>query len=74
MSNKEPERPRDQDDLFRPLRVLQWTMYHPGILLLSSLAVGTVLACRRNSGQQAVTLSRVETEVGIIDGDEPLLI
>jgi hypothetical protein len=74
MSNKKPERSQTNDDSFRPQRVLQWAMCHPGVLLLGSLAVGTVLACRRNTDQHAVTHSRVETEADIIDGDEPLFI
>jgi len=74
MSNKEPERSQNQDDSFRPQRVLQWAMCHPGVLLLSSLAVGTVLACWRNTDQQAITPSGVQTEADIIDGDEPLFI
>jgi hypothetical protein len=49
-------------------------MCHPGVLLLSSLAAGAVLAYRRNTDQQALTPSRVETEADIIDGDEPLFI
>jgi len=49
-------------------------MCHPGVLLLSSLAVGTLLARRRESDQQAITERRVETEADIIDGDVPLFI
>jgi len=74
MSNKEQKRPQNHDDSFGPLRVLQWAMCHPGVLLLSSLAVGTVLACRRNTDQHAITDSRAETEADIVDGDEPLFI
>jgi len=74
MSNTQPERSQNQDDSFGPQRVLQWAMCHPGVLLLSSLAVGAVLAYRRNTDQQATTPSRVETEADIIDGDEPLFI
>ena len=74
MSNKKPERSQTKDDSFRPQRVLQRVMCHPGVLLLGSLAVGTVLACRRNSGQHATTDSQVETKGDITDGDEPLFI
>jgi len=74
MSNKKPDQSQIQDDSFRGQRVLKWAMCHPGVLLLSSLALGTVLACRRNAGQQAITDLRVETEADIIDGDEPLFI
>jgi hypothetical protein len=74
MWNKKPERSQNQDDSSRPQRVLQWAMCHPGVLLLSSLAVGAVLAYRRNTDQHAITDSRVETEADIIDGDEPLFI
>jgi hypothetical protein len=49
-------------------------MCHAGVLLLSSLAVGAVLAYKRNTDQHAITESRVETEADSIDGDEPLFI
>jgi hypothetical protein len=74
MSNNKPERSKIQDEPFRPQRVLQWAMCHPGVLLLSSLAAGTVLACRWGSDQQSITDRRVETEADIIDGDVPLFI
>jgi hypothetical protein len=72
MSNNKLE--RSKDELFRPEQVLQWAMCHPGVLLLSSLAVGTMLACRREINQQTITDRRVETEADIIDGDIPLFI
>jgi len=40
----------------------------PGVLLLGSLAVGTVLAFWRNTDKQAVTHSWRETEADIVDG------
>ena len=74
MSNTQPERSQNQDDSFGLQRVLQWAMYHQRVLLLSSLAVGAVLAYRRNTDQQPITPSGMETEADIIDGDEPLFI
>jgi hypothetical protein len=72
MSNNKPERSKDEPS--RPQHVLEWAMCHPGVLLLGSLAVGTVLACRRQTHQQTTTDRRVETEADIIDGDVPLFI
>jgi hypothetical protein len=74
MSNNKPEQPKIQDEPFRPPQVLQWAMCHPGALLLSSLAVGTMLACRRKTDQQTPTDRQMETEADIIDGDVPLFI
>jgi len=74
MSNNKPERAKAQDEPFRPQQVLQWVMCHPGVLLLTSLAVGTVLAWRRESNHQTIADRRVETEADIIDGDVPLFI
>jgi hypothetical protein len=72
MSNSKPERSKNKS--FGPQQVLQWAMCHPGVLLLSSLAVGTMLAWRREINQQTLTERRVETEADIIDGDVPLFI
>jgi hypothetical protein len=74
MSNNKPECRKAQHEPFRPQQVLQWAMCHPGVLLLSSLAVGTLLACRRGSDQQTITDRRMETEADITDGDVPLFI
>ena len=74
MSNNILEHSKPQDEPSRPRKVLEWAMCHPGVLLLSSLAVGTLLARRRESDQQAITERRVETEADIIDGDVPLFI
>jgi hypothetical protein len=74
MSNDKPERSAIQDEPFRPQQVLEWAMCHPGVLLLSSLAVGTMLACKWEINQQTITDRRVETEADIIDGDVPLFI
>jgi hypothetical protein len=74
MSDDKPERSKIQDEPSRPQQVLQWAMRHPGLLLLGSLAVGTLLACRRQIDQQTMTERRVETEADIIDGDVPLFI
>jgi hypothetical protein len=72
MSNNKPERSKDEPS--RPQQVLQWAMCHPGILLLGSLAVGTMLACRRDSGQETLPERWLETEADIVDGDVPLFI
>jgi len=69
-----PETAKIQDDASRPRQALDWAMCHPGILLLSSLAVGTMVAWQREKNQQATTERRVETEADIIDGDIPLFI
>jgi hypothetical protein len=74
MSNNKPERSKIQDEPSRPQQVVQWAMCHPGVLLLSSLAVGTVLACRWNADQQPSADRRVETEADIVDGDVPLFV
>jgi len=74
MSNNKPEPARIQDERFRPQQVLQWAMCHPGVLLLSSLAVGTILACRREIHQPTIPERPLETEADIIDGDIPLFI
>ena len=74
MSSNTPERPKTQDESSRPQRVLQWAMCHPGVLLLGSIAVGTMLAQRRESDSQATSDQRVETEADIVDGDVPLFI
>ena len=74
MWNKKPERSQNQDDSSRPQRVLQWAMCHPGVLLLSCLAVGTLLAWRWEIDHHTITDRQVETEADIIDGDVPLFI
>jgi hypothetical protein len=72
MSNNKPERSKVQDEPSRPQQVVKWAVCHPGVLLLSSLAVGTMLACRPNTDQRTSTDRRVETEADIIEGDVPL--
>ena len=74
MTNNKPERSKIQDEPPRLQQVVQWAMCHPGVLLLGSLAVGTVLACERNTDQQTSTDRRLETEADIIEGDVPLFI
>jgi hypothetical protein len=74
MSNNKPESSKTQHEPFRPQQVLQWAMCHPGVLLLSCLAAGTLLAWRRETDHQTITDRRVETEADIIDGDVPLFI
>lgn len=74
MSNNKPERSEIEDESLRPLQVVKWAMCHPGVLLLGSLAVGTMLACWRNTDQQTSAERRAETEADIIDGDAPLFV
>jgi len=51
MSNNQPEPSKIQDEPLRPQQVLQWEMCQPGVLLLSSLALGTMLACKQDMNQ-----------------------
>jgi hypothetical protein len=74
MSNNKPEPSKIQDEPLRPQQVLQWAMCQPGVLLLSSLAVGTMLACKHDLKQQTIAVPRLETEADIIDGDIPWFI
>jgi hypothetical protein len=74
MSNNKPERQKAQHEPFRPQQVLQWAMCHPGVMLLSSLAVGTLLAWRREINHQTIADRRAETEADITDDDIPLFI
>jgi len=74
MSNNQPEPSKIQDEPLRPQQVLEWAMCQPGVLLLSSLAVGTMLACKQDMNQQTIAEPPLETEAYIIDGDIPLSI
>jgi hypothetical protein len=49
-------------------------MCHPGVLMFSSIAIGTMLAAQREAKRQNVAERRVETEADLIDGDVPLFI
>jgi len=74
MSKNTPERPKNHDEPTSTQQVLIWAMCHPGVLLLSSLAVGAMLASRHESEPQPPPARRVETEADLIDGDIPLFI
>ena len=74
MSTVQPQQSTVEDKPLRRQSVLQWAMRHPGTLILSCLALGTLLASRRNTNQPISGVRRVETEADIIDGDEPLFI
>jgi hypothetical protein len=74
MSNNKTEPLIIQDEPFRPQQALQWAMCHPGVLLLSSLAVGTMLVCRRKIDPQTTPDRRVENEADMVDGDVPLFV
>lgn len=74
MSNNKPERSNIQDEPHRLQEVVHWARCHPGVILLTSLAVGTMLACRRKTDQQTSADRRAETEADIIDGDAPLFV
>jgi hypothetical protein len=73
MLNKQPEPPKNQDEPLRPQQVLQWAMCQPGVLLLSSLAMGTMLAYKQDMNQQTIAEPPLETEA-YIGGDLPLFI
>jgi hypothetical protein len=74
MSNNQPEPSKIQDEPLCSQQVLQWAMCQPGVLLLSSLALGTMLACKQDVNQQTIAEPPLETEADIIDGDIPLFI
>jgi hypothetical protein len=74
MTTIKPERPQPQNEPPHSYPVLQWVMCHPGVLMFSSIAIGTMLAARREAEHQAVAERRVESEADIIDGDVPLFI
>jgi len=74
MLNNQPEPPKNQDEALRPQQVLQWAMCQPGVLLLSSLAVGTMLACKQDMNEQTIAEPPLETEAYIVDGDIPLFV
>jgi hypothetical protein len=74
MWNDKPDPLMIQDEPFRPEPVLRWAMCHPGVLLLSSLAVGTMLTYRRKIDQQTIPDRRVESEADIVEGDIPLFV
>ena len=74
MSKHKKERSGVQEKPSRPQQVVQWAKRHPEVLFFSSLAVGTVLACRQSADQQPSADRRVETEADIVDGDVPLFV
>ena len=74
MSSNKPEPSKIQDEPLRRQQVLQWAMCQPGVLLLSSLAMGTMLAYKQDMNQQTIAVPRLETEADIIDGDIPWFI
>ncbi|MGD0129839.1 MAG: hypothetical protein ABSF46_31340 [Terriglobia bacterium] len=74
MSTIKPLPSSIEDKPLRRQNALQWVMRHPGTLILSSLAIGTILASRQNTNQHLSRVRRVETQADIIDGDEPLFI
>jgi len=74
MTTMKPERPQSQNEPPQSYPVLQWVMCHPGVLMFSTIAVGTMLASRREAKHQNLAERRVETEADIIDGDVPLFI
>ncbi len=74
MTTEKPECPQSQDQPPQSYPVLQWVMCHPGVLMFSTIAVGTMLAARREAKHQTVAERRVETEADIIDGDVPLFV
>ena len=69
-----PVHPQSENERPQPYPVLQWVMCHPGVLMFSTIAVGTMLASRCEAKHQSVAERRVETEADIIDGDVPLFV
>jgi len=74
MSMTKPEYSQVQNEPAHSYPVLKWVMCHPGVLMFSSIAVGTMLAARREAKRQNVAERRAETEADILDGDVPLFI
>jgi len=74
MTSIKPEPPKSQNQPPHSYPVLQWVMCHPGVLMFSTIAVGTMLAAQREVKRQNVAERRVETEADIVDGDVPLFI
>jgi len=74
MSMTRPECSQNRNESPRSYPVLEWVMCHPGVLMFSSLAVGTMLAARREVKREKVAERRVETEADIVEGDVPLFI
>ena len=74
MSMTKPEYSQVQNEPAHSYPVLKWVMCHPGVLMFSSLAVGTMLAARREVKREKAAERRVETEADIIDGDVPLFV
>ncbi len=56
----------------RSQQAFEWAMSQPGVLLLNSLAMETMLPWPRNRNQPAPAERRVETEADIVDGDLPM--
>ncbi len=69
MSNSEPEESKTRDEPCCQRQVLEWAMCQPGVLLLSSLAVRTMLACTQEMNQQALAEPSPGIEEEIIGGD-----
>ena len=74
MSMTKPERSQVRSESPHPYPVLEWVKCHRGVLMFSSLAVGSMLAARREVKREQAAERRVETEADIIDGDVPLFI
>jgi hypothetical protein len=74
MSMTKPEGSQAQNEPPHSYPVLEWVMCHPGVLMFSSLALGTMLAARREVKREKAAERRVETEADIVEGDEPLFI
>jgi hypothetical protein len=74
MPNDKLELAKIEPEPSRPQQVLQWAMCHPGVLLLGAVAVGTALACGRETSQLDTAEQRRETEADIVDGDIPLFV
>jgi len=65
---------QDQNEPPDSSQVLEWEKCLPGVLKLSSLAVGTMAAAQREIKGENAPERRVETEADIVDGDAPLFV
>jgi len=74
MTTAQPERPQLKNEPPHSYPVLQWVMCHPGVLMFSSVAFGTMLAVRQKTKREGPAERRVETEADIVDGDVALFI
>ncbi len=74
MKDKKTHPTKTKRKPFCPQQVLRWAMWHPGVLLLSTLAVRTMMGNKRELRRQAIAAHLHETDADILDGDIPLFL